>query len=218
LSYFDQYSPIARTAAVNNGLDPAVFFGLIQTESSWNPYAKSNTSSAYGFTQLLGGTAGDLGVNRYDPRQNLAGGAQYLASMPGANITEKLAHYYQGPGATLNASGFNYAKTVLNNAKQYVVQTGSSLKDKALNAGIAAAEAGLNAVLPGLGSALGGAAGALGIGGEQQSWFQQMVSWFVSVSFIQRLALGIFALILIVGGIYLLGRDNPITSTIKSVA
>jgi hypothetical protein len=191
-------------------LDPAIFFGLIQTESSWNPYAKASTSSAYGFTQILKGTGSDLGINRYDPRQNLEGGARYLASMPGANITEKLAHYYQGPGATLNASGYNYARTVLTNAKRYVSTAGGTLKDQAISAAMAAASAGLDAVLPGLGSALGGAAGAFGIGGDpSQSWFQQMVSWFVSVSFLQRLALGVFALILIIGGIYLLGRNSP---------
>lgn len=220
MSYFDQYSPFARSAAVSNGIDPSIFFGLIQTESSWNPNASPGTTSAFGFTQLLSGTARDLNVNRYDPYQNIAGGARYLANMPGVNITEQLAHYYQGPNAVLNASGFNYAKTVLTNAKQYVKKTGNDLKNTAINAGLAAAEGGLNAILPGFGGILGGAAGALGLGGTtQQTWFDEFVAWIAQTSFVQRLALGVFALILIIGGIFLLGKDNPtVQSAVKTAA
>lgn len=66
---------------------------------------------------MTAGTAADLGVNQYDTKQNLQGGASYLAQMYAkfGNWTDALAHYNQGPGATGNAlaAGKTYAGDVM---------------------------------------------------------------------------------------------------------
>ena len=50
---------------------------LIQNESSWRPNVVSK-QGAIGPTQLLPGTAHDLGVDPNDPIQNIQGGARYI--------------------------------------------------------------------------------------------------------------------------------------------
>src|SRR6185503_21370542 len=119
MSYFDQYSGAAAGYADQFGIPQPIFFGLIQQESSWNPNARAGTTSAYGFGQLVNGTARQLGVNQNNPLDQLRGAAQYLASMPGGDWGTKLAHYYQGPGASIGSSGLNYANSVLTKAKKF---------------------------------------------------------------------------------------------------
>jgi hypothetical protein len=69
---------ITRGAA-NNGLPTGLLASLIATESSFNPRAVS-PCGAQGLGQLLPATAKDLGVSDpFDPEQNIAGTAKYLA-------------------------------------------------------------------------------------------------------------------------------------------
>lgn len=108
-SYQAEYQPLAAQAAnsafqsnsnlVGSGLDPnqfsQVFQGLIGSESGYNPNAM-NASGAYGLAQLMPGTASMLGVNAYDPHQNLLGGADYFASLVannGGNYDAAIAQY-----------------------------------------------------------------------------------------------------------------------------
>ncbi len=104
----DQLRPLIERAANENSLDPALFDALVQTESAYNPLAKS-PKNAIGLTQLMPDTARGLGVtDPYDPVQNLKGGAKYLSSMIqrfDGNIELALAAYNAGPGAVERAGG-----------------------------------------------------------------------------------------------------------------
>jgi hypothetical protein len=192
MSYFDQYSGYATDAANQYGIPPNILFGLVSQESSWNPNASPGTTSAWGFTQLTNAAANQVGV------ANLYGGAQYLASMPGNDWTTKLAHYFQGPGATINASGLNYANQVLTKAKGFLGGIGANVKSLGsdlVNGGRCAS---------GDITACAGLAGnVLGIGGGT-SWVQQIQDWFKNSGLFERLALAAVAIVLIIGAVYFL--------------
>lgn len=71
----------ARTAADAVGIPEAVFFGLVQTESGWNPDSVS-AAGAIGLTQIMPWWAPKLGRTLQelkDPVKNLTDGAKILA-------------------------------------------------------------------------------------------------------------------------------------------
>ncbi len=68
---------IAAETAIREGVPVRLFLALVHAESSFNPRARSPVG-AIGLTQLMPATANELGVNPYDPIQNLTGGARYL--------------------------------------------------------------------------------------------------------------------------------------------
>lgn len=88
-------------AAAASGLDPALVLAVVVRESGGNSQAVSHRG-AVGLMQLMPGTAGDLGVtDATDPRQNLHGGARYLAAMLrryDGDLDLALAAYNAGPG------------------------------------------------------------------------------------------------------------------------
>jgi hypothetical protein len=109
----NQAKAMAYEAATRHGLDPAVFMGMIEKESSWNPLAKNPHSTASGLGQLLRGTAADMHVgNVFDPYQNLEGSASYLAKLlnQSGNYANALAAYGEGP---------SYAADILNNRRHH---------------------------------------------------------------------------------------------------
>ena len=65
-------------AAVANDVDPRLMAALVWSESGFNPNAVSH-AGAIGLAQLMPTTAAMLGVDPWDPHQNLDGGARYLA-------------------------------------------------------------------------------------------------------------------------------------------
>jgi len=66
-------------AAARHGLDVKLLQALVLTESAYRPDAVSSAGAA-GLTQLMPATARELGVeDRFDPAENLRGGADYLA-------------------------------------------------------------------------------------------------------------------------------------------
>ena len=67
----------AAEIAALEGIPPELFLALVHAESSFNPSARSHVG-AIGLTQLMPGTARELGVNPHDPMQNMRGGARYL--------------------------------------------------------------------------------------------------------------------------------------------
>jgi hypothetical protein len=97
----------ARKQAQIQGVPEYLVEGVIRTESNLKIDAKS-PKGAYGYMQLMPGTARDLGVDPRDPEQNVAGGVRYLKQLidrftkvDPANA-EKLAlmAYNWGPNAT----------------------------------------------------------------------------------------------------------------------
>ena len=87
-----------RAAAHRNGVDPDLLTALVWTESSFVPDAVSH-AGAIGLTQLMPPTAETLGVDPFDPSQNLDGGAKYLRQMIDrfGRVDLALAAYNAGP-------------------------------------------------------------------------------------------------------------------------
>lgn len=97
-------------AAAAAGLSPTqfrcLFQALIKQESRFN-VSISSPVGAYGLTQLMPGTAGDMGMDRTVPIQNLRGGAKYITIQlrKFGNIPHALAAYNAGPGAVMKYGG-----------------------------------------------------------------------------------------------------------------
>lgn len=94
------YSDAIARAADRHGLDQKLLHALVIVESAYQPEAVS-PAGAGGLTQLMPGTAADLGVrDRFDVEQNLTGGADYLARqlIRFGDLRLALAAYNSGPG------------------------------------------------------------------------------------------------------------------------
>ncbi|RWC69642.1 MAG: lytic transglycosylase domain-containing protein [Mesorhizobium sp.] len=91
---------LVKRVAREEGVDENLFMALVYQESRFNPCAQSG-AGAHGLTQLMPGTASDLGVNRYNIESNLRGGARYLKQQLkrfGGNVNLALAAYNSGHG------------------------------------------------------------------------------------------------------------------------
>ena len=100
-------------AAKANSIDPALFAGLVEQESGFNPTARGRRrdgsfSGAFGPAQLKPDTAREVGVNINDPRENILGGARYLRQqIDRFGLEGGLRAYNQGPGAQQRTPGGN---------------------------------------------------------------------------------------------------------------
>jgi soluble lytic murein transglycosylase-like protein len=96
------YRPLVEQTARKYGLDPALLFGVIESESGFNPRAVSS-AGAKGLMQLMDGTARGYGVaDPYSPQQNVDAGARFLRDLLrryDGSTSLALAAYNAGPGA-----------------------------------------------------------------------------------------------------------------------
>jgi soluble lytic murein transglycosylase-like protein len=97
-----QYDSIIEKVAVTAAVEPNLLRAVIVVESGFNSRAVSKTG-AVGLMQLMPATATRFGVsNRYDPIQNIRGGAAYLKFLMdrfGQNVRLALAAYNAGEEA-----------------------------------------------------------------------------------------------------------------------
>lgn len=106
-SYMDE-------AAAKYNVDNKLLSAVAEVESGLNPDAISG-AGAIGVMQLMPGTAAALGVDPYDTKQNIEGGAKYLRQMLdafGGDVPKALAAYNAGPNAVKSYGGVPpYAET-----------------------------------------------------------------------------------------------------------
>jgi len=100
LGRLDQpFGDTVEAAATRHGLDPKLVHALVLVESGYRADAIS-PAGAGGLTQLMPATARDLGVrDRFDPADNLAAGAAFLARqiLRFGDLKLALAAYNAGP-------------------------------------------------------------------------------------------------------------------------
>jgi len=104
----DGAEKLVREAAERHNVDPALVRAVIETESNWNPGARSR-KGAMGLMQLIPTTAQRFGVNdAYNPKQNVDAGVRYLKVLLdryNGNLDLALAAYNAGEGAVDRAHG-----------------------------------------------------------------------------------------------------------------
>ena len=94
-------------AASKYGVDPALVLAVAWQESRFRDVARSH-KGAIGVMQLMPATASMMGVDPYDPRQNIHGGVAYLRAMLtqfDGDVRLALAAYNAGPGAVMRYRG-----------------------------------------------------------------------------------------------------------------
>lgn len=103
-----------EAAAAANDLDPDFLTAVARTESALNPRAVS-PAGAIGLMQLMPATARGLGVDPWNPAQNIMGGARHLRALLDrfdGRIDLALAAYNAGSGAVTRYGGVPpYAET-----------------------------------------------------------------------------------------------------------
>lgn len=106
------WKPQIEVAALKYNVDPALIAAIIHAESDGNPLAISPVG-AIGLTQLMPGTASDLGVNPFDPIQNIDGGSHYISILlKNYTLQEAIASYNCGPGNVDNGNWVKFPETV----------------------------------------------------------------------------------------------------------
>lgn len=99
-----QWASAITAAAGRVGLSPQLFASLVWAESYFQPGAVSS-AGAIGLSQLMPATARSLGVDPWDPIDNLIGGSRYLRAQLGTfgQVDLGLAAYNAGPNAVERA-------------------------------------------------------------------------------------------------------------------
>ncbi|MDI2091625.1 transglycosylase SLT domain-containing protein [Commensalibacter oyaizuii] len=156
-------SPLRMNATLNGYVDkatqgsmatPAMMKALIMTESSGRMVGNSKTS-AYGYTQLTNAAAAEVGVNKYDPFQNVLGGRKYYEKMlkkVHGNVLAAYGAYHDGGNSKgvkqfLKSGGKDFSlfspdaqKAMMNFQKYFAQAQGGKLSfNQAVPQGIVAA-------------------------------------------------------------------------------
>ncbi|SFT71129.1 Transglycosylase SLT domain-containing protein [Selenomonas sp. GACV-9] len=115
-------STLIDAAARKYNVDPKLVSAVAEVESGGNQDATSS-AGAVGVMQLMPDTAAALGVNPYDKKSNIEGGAKYLRQMLDAfdgDVRRAVAAYNAGPQAVRDYGGVppyqetqNYVSKVL---------------------------------------------------------------------------------------------------------
>ncbi len=124
---------IAIQMANRYGIPAQLFFNLVTAESNWDAMITSHRG-AIGLTQLMPGTAAELGVDPWDAYENLEGGARYLSQQYQAfgSWDLALAAYNAGPGAVRKYGGIPpYAET-----QEYVTKILQEFDEDALESAL----------------------------------------------------------------------------------
>ena len=118
----ESLSSLIASAAKKYQVDPKLVSAVAEVESGGRQEATS-VAGAVGVMQLMPDTAANLGVNPYDKRENVEGGAKYLKEMLdlfGGDVKKAVAAYNAGPAAVKNYGGVppyketqNYVNKVL---------------------------------------------------------------------------------------------------------
>jgi soluble lytic murein transglycosylase-like protein len=98
---------LANAAAAKYGLPPSLVRSVMKAESGFQPRAVS-PKGAVGLMQLMPGTAQGLGVNPFDPVQNVDAGTRYLRELLEKYhglLRHALAAYNAGPEAVEKHGG-----------------------------------------------------------------------------------------------------------------
>lgn len=140
-------TPGVRRAGLSATQWRCLYQALIKQESRFSVTAESPVG-AYGLTQLMPGTASDMGIDRYDVMDNLRGGARYITTQleTFGTIPHALAAYNAGPGRVMEYGGVppfaetqGYVRNISRYYNEYLAVVGGadalgtlSLEDMAL--------------------------------------------------------------------------------------
>jgi hypothetical protein len=133
-------SSLIGQVAQQEGVDPNLLKAVVAVESQFDTVSVS-TRGAVGLMQLMPDTARELGVsNRFNPEQNLRGGARYLKQMMERypnSLPMALAAYNAGPNTVSRFGGvppFPATKRYIHNVLSYFAKSvpGSSNNPKKL--------------------------------------------------------------------------------------
>lgn len=184
-----QYRQLLQQAAGSTGLPLSVVAAQIDVESSFNPSAVS-PAGAQGMAQFMPGTWASYGHGSpFNPADAMAAYAAYMKALirqEHGDVRKALAAYNAGPGNL--AAGYGYADHILKLAGQ----------SSGLTAGA------------GSSTPTGGIGGLLGFPTEIVSFFgdaaKLFAAFFQPATYV-RLAAGAFGVILLIAGIYTLGKE-----------
>lgn len=212
--------------------------GMIEQESSWNPYAIGDGGAAYGFGQLHAPAAQDVNADRFDPTSNLYGSAAYLRQQYNrtGNWTDALAAYNQGYGNYQTEAGAEYAATVMDRAGNYGGYASNDATNSASPVGGTGIDIidkwgwgggnGSNTVLKGMGAftdvrkaiddkakpvvkdAAEGLANVVSFGLLGGGWFSSFKEWIKETGWIKRFGFFLMAVLLIFAGLMMIVFSN----------
>ena len=101
------FAQMVAEAAQKYDVDPKLLSAVAEAESGGDQSAVSPVG-AVGVMQLMPDTAASLGVDPYDEKQNIEGGAKYLRQMLdsfGGDVRKAVAAYNAGPQAVHDYGG-----------------------------------------------------------------------------------------------------------------
>jgi soluble lytic murein transglycosylase-like protein len=99
------YVALAQADALAAGIPPDLFVRQINQESGFNPDSLS-PAGAEGIAQFMPDTAGEMGIDPWNPVQSLQAAAQYMAAknrLYNGDYTKALASYNAGSGRVASA-------------------------------------------------------------------------------------------------------------------